>query len=208
MAPRVASTTGPTPWIPTAVSRRCRPSPLLAALAWRRGHAGHARHAGELVDRDPGVVPAASRGARRVGPGAFAPGPLSEPDLWVTHPALWVPVSADGQCCPARGRCNRLASASLAPRSFAVLRFAMCSRKSLPPDASDGPDSPPPGGLAANTNFSWRDLMLQNPSPPSLRPLSRPSSLLRGDPTSPLASSPRRCLLGPYRLRTRGDLLG
>ncbi|MBM4012886.1 MAG: amidohydrolase family protein, partial [Planctomycetes bacterium] len=121
----------------------------------------------------------------RVGPGAFAPGPLSEPDLWVTHPALWVPVSADGQCCPARGRCNRLASASLAPRSFAVLRFAMCSRESLPPDASDGPDSPPPGGLAANTNFSWRDLMLQNPSPPSLQPLSRPSSLLRGDPTSP-----------------------
>jgi hypothetical protein len=40
------------------------------------------------------------------------------------------------------------------------LLFAMCSRKSLPADASDGPDFPPPRGLAANTNFSWRDLML------------------------------------------------
>jgi len=29
----------------------------------------------------------------RVGPGAFAPRPLTEPDLWVPHPALWVPFS-------------------------------------------------------------------------------------------------------------------
>ncbi|MFN9368830.1 MAG: hypothetical protein ACK6CT_08690, partial [Planctomycetia bacterium] len=29
----------------------------------------------------------------RVGPGAFAPRPLTEPDLWFTHPALWVPFS-------------------------------------------------------------------------------------------------------------------
>jgi len=73
---------------------------------------------------------------------------------------------------------SRLVSAALAPRSLAVLRFAVCSRKSLPADASAGPDFPSPCGLAANTNFSWRDLMLQNPSSPSLHPLSRASSLL------------------------------
>ena len=32
----------------------------------------------------------------------------------------------------------------LAPRSLVVLRFAVCSRKSLPTDAPDGPDFPPP----------------------------------------------------------------
>ena len=103
---------------------------------------------------------------------------------------------------------NRLASVALALRSFTVLPFAVRSRKSLPPDASDGPDFPPPRGLAANANCSWCDLMLQNPSPPSLHPLSRASSLLRDDPTSPLASSPRRCLRDLYRFRTKGDLLG
>ena len=103
---------------------------------------------------------------------------------------------------------SRLASAALAPRSFAVLRLTVCSRESLPADASDGPGPSPPGGLAATTNFSWRDLMLQNPSPPSLCLLSQASWLLRDHPTSPPVLSPRRCLLGPYRLRTRGDLLG
>jgi hypothetical protein len=34
-------------------------------------------------------------------------------------------------------------------------------------------DFPPSCGLAANTSFTWRDLMLQNPSP-----LSRALSLL------------------------------
>ena len=103
---------------------------------------------------------------------------------------------------------SRLASAALAPRSLAVLLFAMCSRKSLPADASAGPDFPLPCGLAANTNCNWRNLMLQNPSPPSLHPLSRASSLLRGNPTSPLASSPRCFLLRLYRYWTTGDLLG
>ena len=31
--------------------------------------------------------------AGRVGPGDFSPGPLTEPDLWATHPALWVGIS-------------------------------------------------------------------------------------------------------------------
>jgi len=89
------------------------------------------------------------------------------------------------------------------PRGLCMVR-----RSGLPVPRRRSPDFPPPCGLTANTNFSWRDLMLQNPSPPLLHPLSRASSLLRGDPTSPPASSPRRCLLGPYRLRTGGDLLG
>jgi len=40
----------------------------------------------------------------RVGPGAFAPRPLTEPDLWVTHPALWVCVSQVKQQRLTRGR--------------------------------------------------------------------------------------------------------
>jgi hypothetical protein len=31
--------------------------------------------------------------AGRVGPGDYSPGPLTEPDLWTTHPALWVGIS-------------------------------------------------------------------------------------------------------------------
>ena len=44
-----------------------------------------------------------SRRPCRVGPGAFAPRPLTEPDLWVTHPALWVPFSQVEQQRLARG---------------------------------------------------------------------------------------------------------
>ena len=40
----------------------------------------------------------------RVGLGAFAPRPLSEPDLWVTHTALWVSVSEVEQECLTRGQ--------------------------------------------------------------------------------------------------------
>jgi len=40
----------------------------------------------------------------RVGPGAFAPRPLTEPDLWVTHPALWVCVSQVEQQGLTRGQ--------------------------------------------------------------------------------------------------------
>ena len=29
----------------------------------------------------------------RVGPGDHSPGPLTEPDLWITHPALWIDIS-------------------------------------------------------------------------------------------------------------------
>src|SRR3972149_1354781 len=50
--------------------------------------------------------------------------------------------------------------------------------------------------------------MLLNPSPPSLDWLSPVSSLIWGDPTSPLASSPRRCLLGLYRHTDQERSLG
>ena len=50
------------------------------------------------------AVPASSRGVGRVGPGAFAPRPLTEPDLWVTHPAPWVSVSQVEQQRLTRGQ--------------------------------------------------------------------------------------------------------
>jgi len=51
-----------------------------------------------------GLRSSAFRFSRRVGPGALAPRPLTEPDLWVTHPALWVSVSQVKQECLTRGR--------------------------------------------------------------------------------------------------------
>src|SRR5205823_4870024 len=47
----------------------------------------------------------------RVGPGALAPGPLTEPDLWVTHPALQV---ADSLTPTAAAVCARPAQAGAA----------------------------------------------------------------------------------------------
>ena len=43
-------------------------------------------------------------GHGRVGQGAFAPRPLTEPDLWATHPALWVPFSQVEQQRLTRGQ--------------------------------------------------------------------------------------------------------
>ena len=42
--------------------------------------------------------------ACRVGPGDYSPRPLSEPDLWATHPALWVGISRCKQQCLTRGQ--------------------------------------------------------------------------------------------------------
>ena len=40
----------------------------------------------------------------RVGPGDCSPGPLTEPDLWTTHPALWVGISQFKQQGLTRGQ--------------------------------------------------------------------------------------------------------
>jgi len=103
---------------------------------------------------------------------------------------------------------SRLASAALAPRSLAVLRFAVCSRKSLPADASDGPDFPPPCGLAANTKLNWRDLILQKPIAPFAPPAFTGfiATMRRSDFSSGFgpASLPSWVLPSPDRRRSLG----
>ena len=77
--------------------------------------------------------------------------------------------------------------------------FALSSRYDFPLDSSEVLSSLPPCGLSANANASWHVPALNNLSPPSLRQHYPASALLWGDPTSPRASTGRRCLLPVYR---------
>ena len=63
-----------------------------SSLGWKTP----AAFAATLNDPAVGVFPAASLG--RVGTGACAPAPLTEPDLWATHPAPQVDASCLEQC--------------------------------------------------------------------------------------------------------------
>ncbi len=68
---------------------------------WRR-HYNTVRPHSALGYRPP--APEDWQPCGRVGPVAFAPRPLTEPDLWVSHPALWVGVSQVKQECLPRGQ--------------------------------------------------------------------------------------------------------
>jgi len=59
---------------------------------------------------------AARCAACRVGPGDFSPRPLTEPDLWTTHPALWAGISQVEQQGLTRGQLGWLVQSI--PRGF------------------------------------------------------------------------------------------
>ena len=99
------------------------------------------------------------------------------------------PVGAGSAPTPVAGSCASLA-------------FAVCSSHRFASDTSEDSAGPPPCGLSANMNASWRRPALLNLPPPSLHRHYPASSLLWGGPTSPQASGVRRCLRTPYRSLT------
>ena len=136
----------------------------------------------------------------RVGAGACAPAPLTEPDLWATHPAPQVDIS--------RGHRPRPRLDNWAVRPVVTLTFAIRSRLTIPSGTPELLADPLPCGLSANTNVSWHGLTLFNLSPPSLGRRYPASSLLWGDPTSLPALIGRRCLLPIYRNADQERSLG
>ena len=136
-------------------------------------------------------------GGGRVGTGAWVPAPLTEPDLWATHPALQVDISHGHRPGPRLDH--------WAPRPVVTLTFAIRSRMTLSSGTHELPALPLPCGLSANTTVSWHGRTLFNLSPPSLGRRYQAPSLLWGDPTSPRASVARRCLRAAYRRRLATD---
>ena len=76
----------------------------------------------------------------RVGVEVLTPTPLTEPDLWATHPALQVGVSsAEQRKLPARDPSSQLPSAAWAAGPLTFLPLVMCNsqaRSSGAPEAS------------------------------------------------------------------------
>ena len=82
---------------------RCGYRRMTTLLHWNGWAVSHTRV--ERIWRDEGLVVHTKQPKRRlVGPGAFAPRPLTEPDLSVTHPALWVSISPFEQRRLTRGQ--------------------------------------------------------------------------------------------------------
>ena len=88
----------------------------------------------------------------RVGTGACAPAPLTEPDLWATHPALQVDISCGHRPGP---RLDHWAA-----KPVVTLTFAIRSRMTLSSGTHALPALPLPCGLSVNTTVSWHGRIL------------------------------------------------
>jgi len=110
----------------------------------------------------------------------YTPQPLMAPMIGLIIAVIWG-LSTDyevflvSRMVEAR---QRGMSTAEAMRPVASLRCAIRSKYAVPTDTSVVRAPLPPDGLSANAKVNWRDLMLLNPSPPSLHRHYPASTLL------------------------------
>ncbi len=141
------------------------------------------------------AYPVAPSSTGRVGAGSYLPAPLTEPDLWATHPAPHnAVVQSATKVAPARPTIDSHRLVRAVERS-GFLAYAIRGSRDSSSGTPENSSRLPPSGLSANTSASCPRSTLNIMLPPSLNRRYPASSLLWGNPTSPQASGASRFLL-------------